>query len=306
MVALRTSIISDQLSMDFEEALVRIKNRFAYVEIHALWNKTVEELHDDEAREVEALLQKHNMSVSCLSTTLFLMCPLRTSVQSLEKFSDTFLTFTGNYGEHMDCLKKCIDLSKRFNTEYIRIFPFRLEEGFDGDFYSVYADMRERFGNAAALAEKEKKCLILENCPHSYLPRGNMTFELAQSMNSRSFMLLYDIGNSFSAAHLPCPERFKQMSLIDEYELIKERVAYFHFKDYKKRGRDFQHVIFGEGDVGYEKLYRHIQKDAGNRIVSLEPEVESRDVEKSIQHFIHCSTHDDDSDRVYTSHAGDS
>ena len=292
-MTLRTAIISDQLSMDFEEALIKMKNRFEYVEIHALWNKTVEELHDDEAREVESLLQKHNMNVSCLSTTLFLMCPLHNSVQSLKKFNDTFLVFTGDYGEHMDCLKRCIELSKRLNTEYIRIFPFRLEKGFDGDFHAVYAEMRERFGNAVALAEKEKKCLILENCPYSYLPRGNMTFELAQSLNSRSFMLLYDIGNSFRAAHQPCPERFKEMSLIDEYEVIKERVAYFHFKDYRKRGAEFQHVIFGEGDVGYEKLCSRIRMDNGGKIVSLEPEVEPCDIERSIQNFIDCSIHDD-------------
>jgi L-ribulose-5-phosphate 3-epimerase len=286
MVAVRTAIISDQLSMDFEEALFSIKDRFEYVEIHALWNKTVEELDDDEAREVESLLRKYQMRVSCLSTTLFLMCPLYTTVQSLENFSDTFKVFTGDFKDHMDCLKRCMGMSRRFNTEYIRIFPFRLEKGVEEDFSSLAAAMEERFCDAAALAESEGSCLILENCPHSYMPRGSMTFELAERINSRSFMLLYDIGNSFIAGQLPCPDRFAQASLIDEYVRIRERVKYFHFKDYRKTGIGFLHAIFGEGDVGYKNLYRCIKRDRGNRIVSLEPEVEARGVEKCIQNFI--------------------
>jgi sugar phosphate isomerase/epimerase len=214
------------------------------------------------------------------------MCPLYTSVQSLERFSDTFQVFTGNFRDHMDCLKRCMEMSRRFSTAYIRIFPFRLEEGIEGDFSSISADMEERFRDAVELAEREGCCLILENCPHSYMPRGIMTFELAQRINSKSFMLLYDIGNSFRARYLPGPARFVQVSLIDEYERIKERVRYFHFKDYMKSGSGFQHAIFGEGDVGYENLYRRIKGDRGNRIVSLEPEVEARQVEKSIQNFI--------------------
>ena len=41
--------ITDQVSMDFEEALFSVREQFEYVEIHSLWNKTVEDLSDDEA-----------------------------------------------------------------------------------------------------------------------------------------------------------------------------------------------------------------------------------------------------------------
>ena len=41
----KIGIITDQVSMDFEEALQIIKEfGVRYIEIHSLWNKTIEEL----------------------------------------------------------------------------------------------------------------------------------------------------------------------------------------------------------------------------------------------------------------------
>jgi hypothetical protein len=38
--------------MDFEKALTEAKNHFEYVEIHSLWNKTVEGIDDAEAHRM--------------------------------------------------------------------------------------------------------------------------------------------------------------------------------------------------------------------------------------------------------------
>ena len=283
---MKKAIISDQISMDFEEALFRVKDRFEYIEIHSLWNKTVEELDDTEIHEVEKLLKKYRMHVSCLSTTLFLMCPLYTDVDYLEKFSDKFLVFIGDIDDHVECLQKCIEMGERLNTEYIRIFPFRLEEKATKDFNVYLRDMAEKLQTAVGIAEKGKKCLIIENCPHSYMPRGNMTFELARQINSDRVMLLYDIGNSFRSQNDQYPEEFKKDSLLDEYNKIKEKVTYFHFKDYMKNNNGFQHAAFGEGDVGFTNLYEVIKMDDNDKVISLEPEVDAEGVEISIQNML--------------------
>jgi L-ribulose-5-phosphate 3-epimerase len=282
----RRAIISDQVNMDFEEALHRIRKHFEYVEIHSLWDKTVEDLDDDEAREVETLLKRYGVKVSCLSTTLFLMCPLYTSVETLRRFSDAFLVFTGDVNAHTERLRRCIELSDRFGTTHIRIFPFRTEEGMDVDFSTCISDMKETLSVGVSLAEKDGKLLCLENCPHSYLPRGNMTFELVRSINSENIALLYDPGNSFRAPTSQIPERFRQATLRDEYEHIKELVGYFHFKDYRKTEDGFQHVAFGEGDVGFRDLYVLIRRGNDERTLSLEPEVKNEALEESIRNFI--------------------
>jgi len=283
---MKRTIISDQVSMDFEEALFSVRERFEYVEIHSLWNKTVEDLSDDEAGEVEALINKYRIKVSCLSTTLFLMCPLYGDVQSLEKFSEDFLVFIGDVGEHTERLRRCIELAVQFDTEYIRIFPFRLEGELDRDFETLISDIEHRLSDAVALAARGEKCLILENCPHSYLPKGNMSFELAANIDSRNLMLLYDIGNSFTSEHRHIPDRFGRASLGDEYETIKSMIRYVHIKDYEKTNGGFQHVAFGTGDIDYENLFTRIKRDGRDGFISLEPEVTASDLEKSITNFL--------------------
>jgi sugar phosphate isomerase/epimerase len=284
-----TSIISDQLSMDFEEALRKAKDYFRHVEIHSLWNKTIEDLDEEEAREVERLLKKHSMKVSCLSTTLFLMCPLYTDVDRLEKFSDTFLVYTGDFANHMDRLRRCVEMSKRFGTDSIRVFPFRLEQNVKVGFGDLVNEMAEKLGEAVSYAEKNAKLLIIENCPHSYLPRGNMTFELANRIKSPNFKLLYDAGNSFKSELLYFPQAYKRESILEEYEKIKGQVRHFHFKDYRKTGKRFTHAVFSEGDVGYRELYALIEKDRGDWCVSLEPEIGGEGVVKSIRNFFECA-----------------
>ena len=283
---MKSSIISDQVSMDFEEALQRIHEQFEYVEIHSLWNKTVEDLSDSEAGKVEALIGKYRVKVSCLSTTLFLMCPLFGDVASLKKFSDDFLVFTGDAVEHTERLRRCLELAGRFGTQYIRIFPFRLEGEDSGEFEELLMRMKESLSTALSLAEKDGKTLLLENCPHSYLPRGNMTHELSSSMGSRNLMLLYDIGNSFTSERQQVPDRFGSVPLTDEYEAIKSRIRHFHFKDYRKTGHGFRHVAFGAGDMDYADLSNRIKRDNLHAVVSLESEVRKRDVKKSISNFL--------------------
>jgi sugar phosphate isomerase/epimerase len=256
------------------------------VEIHSVWHKTVEELDENEAREVERLLKKYEMRVSCLSTTLFLMCPLYTRVDLLEKFSDKFLQYTGTMDEHFEMLRKCAELCKRFGTEYIRIFPFRKEPHVQRDFHEYLRDIQDRFVQAIEIAESQNTVLIIENCPYSYLPRGYMTFQLATRISSKRFALLYDIGNSFKSEDLSSSDEWKKVSVFEEYERIKELVRHFHFKDYKKTDHQFIHAVLGEGDVGFAEMYSRIKGSNTGACISLEPEVDGEGVVKSIRNFI--------------------
>jgi sugar phosphate isomerase/epimerase len=50
--------------------------------------------------------------------------------------------------------------------------------------------------------------------------------------------------------------------------------VHFHFKDYRKTGKGFEHVAFGDGDAGFEKLSAMIVSEGDEKCISLEPEVE--------------------------------
>jgi sugar phosphate isomerase/epimerase len=285
-MALRSSIITDQISMDFEKALSIAKRDFDSVEIHSLWGKTIEDIDDDEARRMELLLKKHSLGVSCLSTTLYLMCPLYTCVDNLERFSDRFLHYTGTLREHLEMLSRCIELADRFGSGVLRIFPFRVEKGVEKDFPQLVEDIGCALADAVSLAERREKCLAIENCPHSYLPRGNMTFELVERIGSPSCRLLYDFGNSFRSANLPFSEKFKAEGLVEEYGRIKGMVRHFHFKDYRRSEHKFIHAALGEGDIAYAELTALIRGDELEACISLEPEVDEEGVMRSIRNFM--------------------
>ena len=122
------SIITDQLNMDFEKALIDIVNHgYKYIEIHSLWGKTIEELSNEEINTVLKLLRKYNLEVSCLSSTLFFMCPLYPNYE-IKNFKSTFLVTQGNYEDHIEKLKRTCETAKKLNAKYVRLFPFRASE----------------------------------------------------------------------------------------------------------------------------------------------------------------------------------
>jgi len=119
----KIGIITDQISMDFEKALQVIKGfNVRYIEIHSLWNKTVEELTRKEATRAQKLVKKFGFTVSNISSTLFLMCPLQEHEKKLKTFDEHFITKIGNYKEHLKALEYCIELCRIFGTDKIRIF----------------------------------------------------------------------------------------------------------------------------------------------------------------------------------------
>lgn len=274
-IKLKKSIITDQFSQDFEESakLAREFN-FEFVEIHSLWNKNIEELTDSEIIDVKNILHKHNLKVSLLGTTLFLMCPLYTEVEKLIKLKDSFLVYSGTYEKHFKVLKRCIDICKEFDVKFIRLFPFRKEMGINKDLSEIIKDISVKFEKPIEEAEKEGISLILENCPHSYLPKGLMTFEVVKLLNSKNLGLLWDIGNTFRTLDSNIPEKYRNYDIFKEYEKIKEKIRYYHFKDYNEVNERFSHVTFGKGDIDYIGIQKSIINDKFEGYISLESEVE--------------------------------
>jgi len=123
---LKVGIITDQVSMDFEESLVAIKNfGLKYIEIHALWQKNIEELTDDEFEFANELIKKYNLKVSNISSTCFLQCDLDDKKEEIDAFDDYFITVFGNYKKHLEYFEKCINYCHILGTDKLRIFGFR-------------------------------------------------------------------------------------------------------------------------------------------------------------------------------------
>lgn len=284
MIIIKTSFITDQLTMDFERALYLMNEKgFEYIEIHSLWNKTVEELNYKEVNKAKKLIDKYNLKVSCLSTTLFLMCPLFKDVESLGNFSESFITFEGNYKNHVEGLRKCFEYSKILNTDYIRIFPFRKENDINLTYKDIIGEISELFSKPAKEAQEKNKILVIENCPYTYLPKGLMTNDVVKKINLESLQLLWDIGNSFKSPSLNYFE--SDLNIFKEYKQIKNNIGYCHIKDFNRINNIYEHITFGKGIINYPKLLKMFKEDKFDKFLSLEPEVSYDDTLKSIKYF---------------------
>ena len=95
-------IITDQISMDFEESLKAVKKLgLKYVEIHSLWDKNIEDLNKEEIKKVKSLLKSYDLFLSDISSTIFLQCSINDNPNDFPSLADWFLTISGDFKKHL-------------------------------------------------------------------------------------------------------------------------------------------------------------------------------------------------------------
>jgi sugar phosphate isomerase/epimerase len=260
IIMLKLGIMTDQVSMDFEKALMAIKEYgLEYIEIHSLWDKNIEELTDDEISSAKKLVCKYGLKVSNIASTCFLQCPLRDSNEiKIKSFGDHFINIFGDYKKHLDFFQHCIKLSEIFETNKLRIFGFRKLEPVTDDKIDLIADKLKKPVN---IAKKSGITLVLENCPWTYLANGALISKVINKINSIYLRALWDPGNSYFSGVEPYP---------DDYLNVKDLLGHIHIKDYNRLNKKHT-VIFGEGDINYQGLLSSLVKSDFQDVLSLEP-----------------------------------
>ena len=256
----KLGIITDQVSMNFEKALKTIKEYgLEYIEIHALWDKNIEELTDDEISSAKKLITKYGLKISNIGSTCFLQCHLRDNNETeIKSFSDHFIAIFGDYKQHLDYFKHCIELCEIFETDKLRIFGFRKLEPFTDDTIDLIV---EKFKKPVEIAKKAGITLVLENCPWTYLPNGALVSKVINKIKSIHLRALWDPGNAYVSGVEPYP---------DDYLNVKDLLGHIHMKDFKSLKKDT--VIIGQGDINYQGLLSSLAKSNFQHVLSLEPE----------------------------------
>lgn len=254
-------VITDQVSMDLEYSLQYLQDLgVEWIEIHALWDKNIEELNEKEVEKAVSLVEKYGMRVSNISGTLFLCCPLsKTERKEYEPIDDYFITVQGDYTEHLEMHKRCLDLCKKFKTDKLRVFGF-IEEQTDMNEDEMIATVAELFSEPVAMAEKEGITVLCENCPHTYLNKGYLVQKVIEKLGSPNLQALWDPGNTVRAGGTPFP---------DDYNTVKKSIGHIHLKDLTSEGKM---VPLGEGVLEYDKILGQLIKDGYPGTASLEPE----------------------------------
>ena len=276
---MKKSIIADEISSDLEEAFAVIHEMgFPYVELHNVFGKSIEQLSEEEVHTVRALLKKYDLKVSDLASTVFFLCPLREG-DEVRGFSDSFHAVTGTVKDHLRWLENACRTASLLECPNIRLFPFRFPDNRKPPFGTKEDMMRiaDAMRMASDTAFSWPVTLVVENCPYSHLPKGQMTLELVRMVDRNNVKLLYDPANSYRAVKENVPEEYLGWDTVSEVRQILPEIRHVHVKDYHYdpavRPKPFIHVPCGEGDLDYPSVFKVLKKGAYEDACSLEPEV---------------------------------
>ena len=241
----KLSVISDEVSQDLE-AVSEFADDFKLdgVEIRNLWGKPPQVLLEETSR-MKAVLSKHGLKVSAVASPFF----------------KADLNSDADYVTHLEILKRCVKLAKKFDTGIIRGFTFwrkgTLSENIDA--------IVEKFQKPLEIIEAEDIVLGIENEPSTFVGNGQELRQFLDRIASKNVMAIWDPGNDMwdPSGETPYP---------DGYSHVKGKVIHVHIKDGVRKGADGKHSFtpIGEGEVDFIGQLKALRADGYAGYLSLE------------------------------------
>ena len=253
---MKLSVITDEISMDFEHALdIMQEYGCEGAELRSLWGTNIVDLSDDQIERAKRALDARGMAVSCIASPLF-KCDLDETGGSAA--GRTHQAQERGLGQQMDVLERCIHLCGVFDTPFIRIFAF-WRRGDLAD--NIEKEIIRIFEEPAARAEKANVVLGLENEHSCYLGTGGEIARVIEAVNSPGLRAVWDPGNAFCAGEVPYP---------DGYEAVKDYIVHVHIKDAVREDGKHKFVCIGDGELDYDGQLRALVADGYDGYLSLE------------------------------------
>jgi sugar phosphate isomerase/epimerase len=224
-----------------------------------MWKKNILRLDPKEIEETRRILEKYQLRVTDIASPLF---KVDWPGAAKSKFSPKRDQFSSDFTfEQLDeVLERSIELAKTFGTDRVRCFDFwRLDD------QRPYREaINDKLRQAAAVAEKKKVILLLENEPACNTATGAESVALLAAVKFPSLMLNWDPGNAATHSEKVYP---------DAYDLLpKDRIGHVHCKNASKKadGKSYQWEPMGRGVIDWVGQFRALKRDGYQYAVSLE------------------------------------
>ena len=260
----KLGVIVDGISQDFEYAL-GIMNEFEleYAELQFLWGKEVGDLNSAEVDKVKALVNAYGVKVSCISRHIF------GGLIMSEMHQDNSV-----YLEHLDALRRCIDMAKALDCSLVRVMSFRKEMILFGshgaDDWVVSDGAWDKLVSLMALptriAEDSGVTLVVETGNNAMITSAYLARKLIDQLSTDWLKVLWDPCNS-----LYCDEK----AYPDGYALLRDGyLGHVHIKDaiVDIPKATVQCTVLNTGNMAtyLGDLANALREDKFNGVVSLE------------------------------------
>ena len=258
--AFQLSVITDEITQDFERALAVAAKEFGlgFVELRGLWNKNIVSLDEAEVAEAKKLLAKYELKVTDIASPLFKVdWPGAPKSKYSPKGSSYGASFS--FDQQEEVLERAANMANAFGTNRVRLFDFwRLE-----DDKPYRKDMDGKLREISEKAAKQSIILILENEYECNTATGPESARTLAAVPNKNFFLNWDPGNAARLGDKAFPEGYAL--------LPKDRIGHMHLKDVKKKDDGtYDWECMGRGIIDYEAQFRAMLKDGYRGTMSLE------------------------------------
>lgn len=241
----KLSVITDEVSQDLR-VVVSFAKKFNLdgIEIRSVWGRSPENLLE-KANEIKRILLEHNLKVSAIASPFF-----KANINDERE-----------YKEHMDILKKCIELARKLDTRIIRGFTFWRE----GELENYLDQIIEKYQKPLEIIENEDIILGVENEPSTFTGNGRELATFLSKIKSKNVKAIWDPGNDIfdPSGEIPYP---------NGYRYVRKWIVHVHVKDGVRKGMKAkpEWTPIGEGEVAYREQFKALKEEGYNGYVSLE------------------------------------
>jgi len=241
----KLAVISDEVSQDFQTVVdVSAEYKLNGVEIRSVWDKPPQDLNDEDMAKMKAILDTAGVQVAGIASPFF-KCDIDNEQERRE---------------HLDILKKCIEMAHFFGTNIVRGFAFwktgRTEELWD--------TILEYYREPVRIAEGEGIFIGLENESSTSLYNAKLTARFIEDVDSPNVRAIWDPANETYAegGETPYP---------DAYNRLKAKMIHCHAKDSAPNPEGIlESVPVGTGIVDWKAQIKELLDSGYEGYLSLE------------------------------------
>jgi L-ribulose-5-phosphate 3-epimerase len=248
---LRLGIVSDEISLDFQEAIrYAIDWGIQYLELRCLKSGRIPDVSKSEFSFVKKAIAENGLMVSALSPGIF---KHHTNEKQLIN------------QQLKEVLPKTCDLAHEIKSKIVIVFGFkrRIDNNVDD-----LARAAEYLSKAADKGKGEGICIAVENEPGFLCDTGSSTAKMIQMVNSEYLRANWDPCNAYGANETPFP---------NGYLALRNFIANVHVKD-TKEGALIKCLPVGEGCLDWKGQLRALIEDKFDGNITIEthchPQVE--------------------------------
>jgi sugar phosphate isomerase/epimerase len=242
---LKLAVFTDEISQDFARAIqVAEEYRLDGIEVRSVWKNGPHKIPAADVARMKEILSDGSLRV-CSIASPFFKCDLH----SRREISD-----------HLDILKRCIELGKRFDCTLIRGFAFWRK----GPAQDVWQEILDEFQAPLRILEENNAVLGIENESSTYVGTGRSLRRFLDDLDSERVRALWDPANSLADTderEVPYP---------DGYRAIQDKLVHVHVKDGHRTPTGIDHTPVGEGEIDYLGQFRALRDDGFQGYCSLE------------------------------------